>query len=152
MTLELTEKQTAFVLNFTSGAGAIGNASEAARRAGYSVKTAGEIGAQLLKKPHVCDAIEEANRAQIGGTLATKAVGVLQQLIDDETVPAKVRLDAAKTILDRSGYAPSRHEILEEPPKRDLNDLSIEELTEIIDRELARKAEEEGGPPRLAVV
>ena len=41
---KLTDMQALFVLHFTSTHGAIGNASEAARRAGYSEKTAAEQG------------------------------------------------------------------------------------------------------------
>ena len=61
----LTDQQQAFVTAFTSDPGAIGNASEAARRAGYSEKSARDIGRQLLAKPHVRAAVEEANRDQL---------------------------------------------------------------------------------------
>ena len=100
----LNDQQQAFVTAFTSDPGAIGNASEAARRAGYSEKSARDIGRQLLAKPHVRAAVEEANRAQLGGALASKAVAVLASIIDDETAAPKLRLDAAKTVLDRAGY------------------------------------------------
>lgn len=149
---DLTAQQSAFVVAFTNEPGAIGNMSEAARRAGYSHKSAGEIGRQLLEKPHVKAAIDAANRAQIGSSLATKAVGVLQQLIDDETVPAKVRLDAAKTILDRSGYSPTRREEPEDPAEKELNDLSIEELTAIVDEEMERRAAAKAEAQRLRAV
>jgi Terminase small subunit len=100
----LTDQQLDFVTKFTSVPGAIGNASEAARQAGYSARSAAEIGRQLLEKAHVQDAIREANQRLISGQIATKAVALLEKVIDDESVNIKVRVEAAKTILDRGGF------------------------------------------------
>lgn len=59
---ELTVKQRRFVEEYLVDA----NATQAAIRAGYSVKTAGQIGDENLKKPHIAAAIEvaEAERAE----------------------------------------------------------------------------------------
>jgi phage terminase small subunit len=64
---ELTEKQRAFVLAFTSEPGAVGNASEAARRAGYSEQSARDIGRQLLDKLHVQAAIPPPREGCVPG-------------------------------------------------------------------------------------
>ena len=54
-TLErLTPRQAQFVREYVTG----GNAAEAARRAGYSEKTARAIAAELLTKPDVLSAIQ----------------------------------------------------------------------------------------------
>lgn len=127
---ELTEQQAGFVAAFTSETGAIGNASEAARRAGYSVTSAREIGRQLLDKPHVRAAIDDANRAQISGKLATKAVEVLEGILNDEQAAPKLRLDAAKTVLDRAGFIAPKAK--ERPPegsaRKSINSMSVAEL------------------------
>jgi phage terminase small subunit len=102
--VKLNEQQAAFVLHYTSTPGAIGNASEAARRAGYSEASANELGYQLLRKPHIREAVDEALRRQVTGPLAAKSVALLEKIIDDETAPQKVRLDAAKAVLDRAGW------------------------------------------------
>lgn len=129
---ELTEMQRAFVVHFTTTPEAIGNASEAARRAGYSPATAKEQGRQLLAKPHVADAIDAANRAQISGTLATKATALLERIVDNEDAPLRVRLDAAKTILDRGGIiAPRAPEPVISGPKP-LEAMTAAELEEFI--------------------
>lgn len=128
----LTEKQQLFVLHFTSTPGAIGNASEAARRAGYSEKSAGEIGRQLLDKPHVMAAIEDANRRQISSTAATKATDLLVSFVEDETVSARVRLEAAKTILDRAGYIPPKAAAPAEDEHKPMSEMTLEELDAII--------------------
>jgi phage terminase small subunit len=50
---KLTERERKFVLFYC------GNATEAAKKAGYSKKTATEIGYENLRKPHVAAAIKE---------------------------------------------------------------------------------------------
>lgn len=104
----LTPQQTDFVLHYTSTPAAIGNAAAAARLAGYSEPYARELGRQLLDKPHVRAAVDEANRQAVSGRLATKAVALLERVIEDESAPVKVRVDAAKAVLDRAGWAAGR--------------------------------------------
>lgn len=55
---KLTPKQKAFADAYIE----TGNASEAARRAGYKAETAGEMGSENLKKPHVSAYINERMR------------------------------------------------------------------------------------------
>jgi len=57
---ELTPKQTRFVQEYPVDF----NATQAAIRAGYSPKTAGAIGHELLKKPEIQEAISRAKQAQ----------------------------------------------------------------------------------------
>ena len=130
----LTSKQQAYVLAYTSGAGAVGNAAAAARVAGYSEKTARVIGFQLLYLPHVRDAIDQANREQLSGRIATKAVALLERAIDDERVPMRDRVAAAKTVLDRAGFLPPSlaeraREVLSVKP---LNEMTRDELAAFI--------------------
>jgi phage terminase small subunit len=100
----LTELQQAFVVAYTSDPTAIGNCREAALRAGYSQHTAAESGRRLVTQPHIRSAIRAANLELISGRIATKAVALLERVIDDESAPVKIRVDAAKTILDRGGF------------------------------------------------
>jgi phage terminase small subunit len=53
---KLNDRQRLFVKYYIATL----NAAESARRAGYSVKTAKEIGYELLTKPHIVDAIEKS--------------------------------------------------------------------------------------------
>ena len=134
----LTDQQRQFVVAFTSDPGAIGNASEAARRAGYSEKSARELGRQLLDKPHVLEAIHDANRRQISGVMATKATALLERVVDDEAQPMKLRVDAAKTILDRAGYVPPKAAEHETPGDRK----PVAEMTEAELEAFIRRGEE----------
>ena len=81
----LTELQQAFVVAYTSDPTAIGNCREAALRAGYSQHTAAESGRRLVTQPHIRDAIRAANLELISGRIATKAIGLLERVIDDES-------------------------------------------------------------------
>jgi phage terminase small subunit len=56
----LTDKQAAFVNEYVVDL----NATQAAKRAGYSTDTARVIGSQLLAKPEIASAIAEAQKAR----------------------------------------------------------------------------------------
>lgn len=143
---KLTDMQELFVLHFTSTEGVIGNASAAARRAGYSEKTAAEQGRQLLQKPHVQAAVKHANERNISGTTATKAAALLDLFIDDVTLPPRVRLDAAKTVLDRAGYIPPKAAAQEDEDDKPMEEWTIEELEAFVRRgEEAAARESDGG-------
>lgn len=135
----LSEMQRAFVAAYTSEPDAISNASAAARLAGRSGKNAHEIGRQLLEKPHIVTAIREAFRTQINVSLAGQAMTVLSQLLRDETAPKKIRLEAAKTILDRAGYAARQAQ--PDEGMRPLKELSIEELKSLLGETMRENAE-----------
>lgn len=67
--MKLTEKQRRFVDYYIE----TGNASEAARRAGYSEKTAGWIGQENLQKPTIKAAIDARLRELEGKRIANAA-------------------------------------------------------------------------------
>lgn len=73
--MKLTEKQRRFVDYYVE----TGNASEAARRAGYSEKTAGWIGQENLQKPTIKAAID-ARLKELEDKRIAKAEEVLQFL------------------------------------------------------------------------
>lgn len=153
----LTPKQAAFVMGFTSEAGSIGNASEAARRAGYSEKSAAEIGRQLLGKQHVRAAIEAANRDRVSSEILVEATEVLVGIMRDIQNPAKVRAHCAIALMDRAGHGPptaSERKADADARQRDANgrlysDYSADELDAAIARILA---EQHQGPDNAKVI
>ncbi len=72
--LKLTKKQAKFCQEYLH----TGNATESARRAGYSVKTAYSIGAENLKKPEIQDALSKE-----GAKNAAKFKYTLEQHIEE---------------------------------------------------------------------
>lgn len=90
---KLTPKQRRFVDEYLIDL----NASAAAKRAGYSEKTAGQIGHELLKKPEIAEGIDKARLAQ-GQRTGIDADYVLQ------TIRSTVeRCRQAEPVFDKRG-------------------------------------------------
>ena len=96
----MNDSQCKFVESYVANAG---NATQAAIAAGYSPHSARQIGARLTKNPSVQRMIREEQQRLIGGRLCSKALQVLEQIMDDSEAPYGARVDAAKTVLDRGG-------------------------------------------------
>lgn len=77
MAAKLTDKQRTFVAEYLVDL----NATQAAIRAGYSVKTAGSIGEENLRKPEIQAAIAEAQAERAEKTQRT-ALDVLKDIQD----------------------------------------------------------------------
>lgn len=75
MAAKLTDKQRTFVAEYLVDL----NATQAAIRAGYSVKTAGSIGEENLRKPEIRAAIAEAQAERAEKTQRT-ALDVLKDI------------------------------------------------------------------------
>lgn len=101
----ILDQQKAFAEAYVLGHG---NATQAAIEAGYAPASARQTASRLLHTPHVQEAIRHAQAYVLRGKLASKALGVLEKILDDETAPAGVRVDAAKTVLDRAGLPAMR--------------------------------------------
>lgn len=73
--MALNEKQKRFISEYLIDL----NATQAAIRAGYSEKTAGQIGHELLKKPEIADAIQKANdtHAEVTGITRERVLNEL---------------------------------------------------------------------------
>ena len=117
---------------------------------GYDEKSAAEVagyrsdmeGWRLLHRKDVRLAIHEAEAVQLKG-MVRLSLRAIREVLESTPVKAtdrKLKAETAFRVLDRAGHMPTHQESSEAPHERDLSDLSIEELTAIIDRELARKA------------
>jgi hypothetical protein len=140
---KLTERQSLFVDAFTGIAGCVGDVEASAIHAGYYGSThstngcsAKALGAQQLRRPNVQAAIHAANRRNINGGLATKAVEVLHDILHSTGTDInsnKLRLEAAKTVLDRAGYVAPKGGA-EAPHNKRPEDMTIPELEDFIRR------------------
>jgi phage terminase small subunit len=90
---KLTDKQQRFVEEYLVDL----NASAAARRAGYSEKTAGAIGDENLKKPEIAAAVQAAmdERSQRTEISADYVLTTIRETIE--------RCRQAKPVMDRKG-------------------------------------------------
>lgn len=101
-----------------------GSAAAAARQAGYSPGGSRQSASRLLALPHVQAEIRRQQTVTLRGRLASKALNVLEGILDDPDAPPGVRVDAAKTILDRAGLSAART-----PDAASDDDVPLESLT-----------------------
>jgi len=114
----LTGRQVRFVEEYLISL----NASDAARKAGYSAKTAASQGADLLKNPKVRAALDKAiERRAI--RVGVKADDVLQELL------RVGRVDIAQVVDEKTGRLRPLHEMPEEA-RRAIASIEVEELFE----------------------
>jgi phage terminase small subunit len=131
MELKPTDQQRSFAEAYVLGCG---NATKAAVDAGYSPASARQTASRLLHSPHVPDAIRRAQAHALKGRLASKALGVLEKILDDDNAPAGVRVDAAKTVLDRAGLSAARVPDPEPIDDVNLSTMTVAELDAFIRR------------------
>lgn len=125
---ELTAQQEIFVLEYVRNSG---RGSEAARKAGYSEKSAGKYASQLLDKPHVQDAIHREQRRSFM-ELASISIGQAKMMLEDPKTTAGARVQLIMTTLDRAGHAAKRDGgEADDGEQKDLRRMSIEELEDI---------------------
>src|SRR5262245_8849979 len=89
-TRHLTDLQARFVEFYVES----GNPHQAALLAGYAPATARTAGTEILKVPHVAQAVARAVLQRLASS-APMALHVLEYLAQNEDVSEKVRLDAA---------------------------------------------------------
>lgn len=113
----LTPKQERFIQEYLVDL----NATQAAIRAGYSEKTAKEIGCENLTKPNIVDAIAELRKAQSERTL----------------VDADYVISSLKSVADRCMQAESVQKDGEELGEFQFNAAGANKSLELLGRHLA---------------
>jgi phage terminase small subunit len=98
---KLTNMQSAFVRNLVGNGG---NRTQAALDAGYSPKCAREQAYELMRIPHVMQAVLEHTMAEFISN-APAAQSTLMRLLNAKS--EYVQLEAAKDLLDRAGLKPA---------------------------------------------
>ncbi len=111
----LTPRQQAFVEHYATG----GNATEAARRAGYAERYAGRFATQLLEKPLVREAlailIAQVSSQRIAD--AKERQEFWTAIMRDQHQDARDRLKASELLAKRQGDFIERHIVQEAPPR-----------------------------------
>jgi len=151
-TISLNDRQTTFVQVILSGTA--DSAVEAARLAGYANPSSD--GYRLLQVPTIQAAIEQELRRRLAGELAPLAFRFLEAVLRDKEAKfgERVRLDAAKLLIDRAGYVPPRQSEstageAKEPEQmttQELHDLVIRLDQEIMDRAVVVPSEQDIDP------
>lgn len=133
---KLTHKQRLFIDEYLQTK----NATEAAKKAGYSEKTSGSLGHRLLHTPEIkkeidkqLDEIHEAQRQRLI-LMSEQAIDALRDVMKEGRGLAKV--NAANSVLDRSGHKPTDY------VKADVNannmnvnaDVKVDAKSELLER------------------
>ncbi|WP_321830283.1 terminase small subunit [Thalassovita sp.] len=109
-----------------------GNASKAARMAGVPQGSAHSMGYKWLRDVGVVEMIRSAMNDELKA-LGPSAITVLRDLMASDATPASVRLQAARDVLDRTGWtAPKRPEPVEQSQERPLIEMSRYELETLV--------------------
>jgi hypothetical protein len=105
----LTDRQKRFALEYASNGG---NATAAAKAAGYSSKSAHEQGRQNLEIPHVQEAIHKELMRQ---RFRSGAIGLeaMIQIATNEKAPPAARVSAARSLLEHAGMVGTAKEVLD---------------------------------------
>lgn len=113
MPAPMTDKQQAFVLEYARNGG---NASAAARVAGYPEKSAHEQGRQQLEKPHIREAI---HRELMKLRYRSGAIGLsaLISIAQNEDGPAAARVAAARALIEHAGISLVKSDVACDEPR-----------------------------------
>lgn len=140
----LTEMQQNFINSYLVNGG---DHVAAAREAGYSHPA--ESGWRLVRQVSVQTAIRKEQILKLGGRLASLAFKELESILTDTRNDSKfkrLKLDAAKTVLDRAGHIAPK-DAGEALRNKELTDMSAQELEEFIRR--GREAQANADKPMI---
>lgn len=131
-TTALTPMQSAFAVALVDNGG---NATAAAREAGYAETSARVLAHRLLKHEGVQKLVRDEQWRLVNGSLASASLNVLRQALDmsNESVPWSARIEAAKTLLDRAGL------VLPEQPQKQPAAAAVD-LSALLSKLVAAKA------------
>jgi hypothetical protein len=140
LTTNLTEREDAFVELLCEGL----SPGDAASGAGYPARSY----IDLLQSPRVSRRVEWRMRSVIRNELAPKAIRLLGRILDDEAASPKVRIQAARFLLERAGYVAPRAQI-QEAAEKSISAMSAEELASLVEKlesERASRAKDVSAP------
>ena len=116
----MTPKQDRFVLEYMIDH----NATQAAIRAGYSEKTAAEIGYEYLRKPHIAEAIRKAQtkraeRLELTAASVTTRLLVIADMAEAQGTPASLSVarQALMDVAKLNGLIVETHETVTRSPE-----------------------------------
>ena len=99
MPAPLTDLQKRFALEYASNGG---NATAAAKAAGYSERSAHEIGRQQLGKPHVLELVRR-HLMQLRARSGAVGLNALVEICESPKTPASARVSAARALCEHAG-------------------------------------------------
>lgn len=139
---ELTPLQQDFVDELVAGGC---KPTEAARRAGF--QHPGQEAYRLMRKPHVQDAVKDAQNRLIAGSGTNVALKTLLEVMQDTKAPASARVSAAGKMLDAAGHFSKKSDDDREKPLHEMTDAELQSFLERCNQVIASGAE----PPVIRI-
>ena len=125
---DFTERQDQFVYNLVR----LGNnPTQSARLAGY--KDPKQSSFNLVHSPKMIARIRQERHKVYQTDLAPVAVSTLKEVMQDTEAPASARVAAARSCLELAGDL-GKHSLANAKSDKSLSDMSVEELSAIIDK------------------
>lgn len=151
MTAKTLSRLPAQLAAFVEAMVETGDGPAAAVAAGVHSQRSKAFSASALDNPEVRAALDMQMRNRLA-SLVPMALTVVANIARSEKIDPGVRLSAAKTILDRSGYTAQDLRAKAEADLKDLKEMSREELLAALDStesELADRAKTVGSAPDI---
>jgi hypothetical protein len=130
----MTPRQKAFAANLAKGM----SASDAARASGYSDNSEGGLrttGSRLLNDPRIQQAAFLERERILNGSLASRALKTLGDVMDDQTAPPAARIQAARFILESAGHGVANKALAARHPEeggKSISQYTTAELEEFV--------------------
>jgi hypothetical protein len=124
-----TEQQARFVERAADGL----DLKDCALYAGYAESGAGDAATRLMREPAIVAAVQLAMARRLA-VCAPASLRVLQDFVTDKTVDNRIRLAAAKTLLDRAGFIAPKAVDRTGEGRKALNVMNMDELRQERDR------------------
>jgi hypothetical protein len=125
---EFTEKQDQFIHNLVM----LGNnPTQSARLAGYADPKQSSF--NLVHSPKIISRIRQERHKVYQTDLAPIAVRTLKEVMQDTEAPSSARVAAARSCLELAGDL-GKHSLANTKSDKSLSDMSVEELSTIIDK------------------
>lgn len=133
----LTYLEETFVTRYLES----GDAAQSVILSGYAEGNARTESWRLLNRPRIARAIAAAAVLRFAA-LVPVALHLIETFVREDKWPAKVRLDAAKTLLDRAGHVPPRpkDERSADMPIHEMDVGELRALSARLDDEIAGRA------------
>ena len=125
---EFTERQDQFIYNLVR----LGNnPTQSARLAGYADPSQSAF--NLVHSPKMIARIRQERHKVYQTDLAPIAVSTLKEVMQDTEAPSSARVAAARSCLELAGDL-GKHSQANQKADKSLSDMSVEELSSIIDK------------------
>lgn len=149
----MAPRLNAFERRFVEAMATSGNPDDAIKLANEGFSRNKVAYDDLLASPHIILALQIEIRRQLVAD-APASFKVLRALRDNDDIAPKIRMDCAKTLLDRAGHVPPRAPLDKgnvAPPLHEMTTDELRGLADTLEGEIADRAKDVSSAPAAPV-